>query len=173
VFNTEYENLIDFLFEPDFGLFNRDSVRARGVEIEARIRQHDRLRFSTAWTVQEVEDLATSSELRQRPTARGSLRAEWTVRPALQVAATWLLVDDFADRQLVSDRTDVPGYDLLSLGGRLRLSPRWSLDVQAGNVVDTRHEVAIGFPGPGRSIRLGARWASSADRTPGSTRSDP
>ena len=44
----------------------------------------------------------------------------------------------------------------------LAWTPRenWQLQLSADNLLDESYETSVGFPGPGRSFRLGVRYAN-------------
>ena len=55
---------------------------------------------------------------------------------------------------------DNPGYALVNLGGRIRVSAGIELTARVLNLLDRDYEEALGFPGLGRSVIAGVRIAS-------------
>ncbi|HKH45205.1 MAG TPA: TonB-dependent receptor, partial [Thermoanaerobaculia bacterium] len=64
------------------------------------------------------------------------------------------------DEQIpVPERDTTPGRELLGLSASWRLAESWQLRGRIDNLTDETYEELIGFPGAGRSFRLGLRWA--------------
>ena len=55
---------------------------------------------------------------------------------------------------------DNPGYALVDLGGRIRVSAGIELTARVLNLLDRGYEEALGFPGLGRSVIAGVRIGS-------------
>ena len=72
----------------------------------------------------------------------------------------YLYVVDQEDhlRGVLSARDLVSGYELFGSALRLSINPSWQLDARVDNLFDEEYEVAVGFPGPERSFRLGATF---------------
>lgn len=157
IFYNRYENLVDFDFET-FSHVNRSRVEARGVETHFVWSPEPRLavRFNLTW--QEVENLASAARLRHRPHWVGGLRLTWKPRPALRLELSSQGVSRSFDQQLpVPDRETTAGYQLLAFTGSWQMTRAWELRGRIDNLADRDYETLIGFPGPGRSLRLGLR----------------
>jgi iron complex outermembrane receptor protein/vitamin B12 transporter len=159
LFWQRYEDLIDF----DFATFrhvNRTDVRARGLEATLAWRPDDRWTVEANGTWQEVEDLTTHARLRHRPKRVGGARLLWHPDARFDVALDAQAVTRSFDEQIpVPDRDTVPGYGLVGLTAAWRFHPAWQLRARLDNLTDHTYETLIGFPGPGRSVRLGLRWS--------------
>lgn len=158
-FWQRYEDLVDFDFE-SFLHVNRSRVEAQGIEATLAWRPDDRLTVEANGTWQQVEDLTTHARLRHRPKRVAGARLRW--RPVdrfdLQLDAQ-ATARSFDEQIPVPERDSVAGYGLAGLSAVFRVTPDWQLRARADNLTDRRYETLIGFPGPGRSLRLGLRWA--------------
>jgi outer membrane cobalamin receptor len=169
VFAHRYEDLIDFDFET-FSHVNRSEVEAKGVEARLDWSPVPQLVLHANGTWQEVEDLTTQARLRHRPRRIGGARLVWTPRPAVDLQLDLQAVSRSFDEQIpVPKRDTTPGHELLGLSASWRLAQGWQLRGRIDNLTDESYEELIGFPGAGRSFRLGLRWASrlSSRRTAG------
>jgi vitamin B12 transporter len=159
LFAIDYENLIDFDFET-FRLINRSSVEARGVETTLRWQPVRTLVFSAEATLQDVEDVSSAAELLQEPSWFGGFRVEWRPRPELSLLFDARSVAESLDRQIpVPERTKVEGYGVIGLSGSWRFDSHWTIHGRCENLSDEDYETEIGFPGVGRSVRLGLRYS--------------
>lgn len=159
LFAIDYENLIDFDFET-FRLINRSSVRARGVETSLSWRPLTALVVRLELTMQDVEDAASAEELLQEPSWFGGFRIEWQPRGKLRLLLDTRGVAESLDRQIpVPDRTKIQGYGVVGLAGRWQFERRWAIHGRLDNVTDEEYETQIGFPGAGRSLRIGLRYS--------------
>lgn len=159
LFAIDYQNLIDFDFET-FRLINRSSVRARGVETSLSWRPLTALVVRLELTMQDVEDAASAEELLQEPSWFGGFRIEWQPRRKLSLLLDTRGVAESLDRQiLVPDRIKIQGYGVVGLAGRWQFERRWAIHGRLDNVTDEEYETQIGFPGAGRSLRVGVRYS--------------
>jgi vitamin B12 transporter len=170
-FAHRYEDLVDFDFDT-FTHLNRAAVDARGVELALDwqpppARAKRRWTAAAAATWQEVEDRATGDPLRHRPRWSGSARVSWHAAPALDLHAELRFAGSSADEQIpVPERDRVDGHALLAAAASWRPAPRWRLTARADNLADEDYEVQIGFPGPGRSFRIGIARQFGGGETP-------
>jgi len=157
-FHSRYRNLVDFDFDR-FLHVNRSSVTAFGGELSAAWRPHERIDVTANATFQEVEDDATSERLLHRPRWYGGASFDWRPHLALNLHADLDITASYLDRQIpVPERDRVDGYTLVGLAATWRALARFELTARVDNVTDREYETFIGFPGIGRSFRLGARW---------------
>lgn len=173
VFYNRFENLIDFDFE-SFSHVNRSEVEARGIEARLDWRPTSRLALHANGTWQEVEDLATQAHLRHRPKRVGGARAVWTPRPEVDLQLDLQAVSESFDEQIpVPERDTVPGHELLGLSASWQVAGSWRLRARIDNLTDEAYEELIGFPGAGRSFRLGLRYSRTGARTSARTSARP
>lgn len=158
-FQQRYDNLIDFDFQK-FLHVNRSAVEAKGVEGTFAWRPADRLSVETDGTWQQVEDLTDHTHLRHRPKWIGGARLRWRALERLDLELDAQGVSQSYDEQIpVPERDTVAGYGLVGLHAAWRLTPDWQLRARVDNLADRRYETLIGFPGPGRTLRLELRWS--------------
>lgn len=161
LFYNRYEDLIDFDFAT-FTHLNRSEVEARGIEARLDWRPSPRLAIHTNGTWQQVEDLTTQARLRHRPKRVGGARLVWEPRERLDLQLDLKAVSRSFDEQIpVPERITVPGHELLGLSAAWWFQESWQLRARIDNLTDEKYEELIGFPGAGRSFRLGLRFKSS------------
>lgn len=149
VFDNRFRDLIDF--DPlRFTIVNRDRVRARGAELEARWRVRPGLVLAGALT---WLDLDSPTPLRGRPRWQGSARMVWTLAPDLELNAAFRANSRFNDSSIPTGLIRARGHAEADLGLRYRLTPTLTLDAALKNLADSHHQDAVGFPAPGRLLR--------------------
>ena len=155
LFYNRYDDLIDFDFQT-FTHLNRGEVEARGAELSLGWRPAGSVSLHASATWQEVEDLTSGARLRHRPRWVGGARLDWRPRDRLEARLDFQAAARSFDEQIpVPERDTVPGYGVLGLAGSYRVTERWRVVGRIDNLADRDYETLIGFPGPGRSIRLG------------------
>jgi iron complex outermembrane receptor protein/vitamin B12 transporter len=149
LFDNRFRDLIDF--DPVlFTTVNRDRVRARGAELEARRTLRPGLAFAGALT---WLDLDSATPLRGRPRWQGSLRVLWTPAADLELNAAVRANSDFNDSSIPTGLIRARGHAEADLGLRYRLTRTLTLDAALKNLTGSRHQDAVGFPAPGRLLR--------------------
>lgn len=163
IFWSRYRDLVDF----DFDLFthlNRSRVRARGAEVEIAWQPAAPWNLRAQLTYREVEDLDSGEELRNRPRLSGNAQLSYQATTRLRWQAQLQSVSSRLDQQIaVPTRSSVEGYQLLTLGGTWRVTPRWEFRGQLDNATDRGYETLIGFPGAGRSLHFSLRLRATGD----------
>jgi outer membrane cobalamin receptor len=164
LFVHRYRDLVDFDFER-FTHLNRSRVEARGVEWGWTARPAERLGWAVDLTYQEVEDEATGETLRNRPDWHGGARLDWWPRGPGEVRVHLAVrhAGEQRDEQIpVPELTRVEPVTLVDLGLSGELAG-WRLDLRVDNVLDDEAETFVGFPAPGRGLRVGVgrSWGSS------------
>lgn len=162
IFYNRYRDLVDFDFDT-FAHVNRSRVEAKGVEGRLAWRPNERFGLAVNLTRQDVADLDGGGPLRERPDWVGGIRID--VRPArrLTIHLDGQGVSERFDSQIPLPRLDrVAGYRIWGAGASWRLTRAFWLRARLDNLTDERYQTQIGFPGPGRSLRLGLRYAPVA-----------
>ena len=180
-FFNRYDNLIVSVGPSlrDASRFRTDNLansRARGLEVTAtgRTARGFEARATYTWLHTEILALdATEAEapgpfsvgdaLLRRPRHQGSVELSLT-QPRFSVFTSI----GTRSRTLDIDPSfgsfggffDNPGYALVNLGGRIRVSAGIELTARVLNLLDRDYEEALGFPGLGRSVIAGVRIAS-------------
>jgi vitamin B12 transporter len=150
---TLFDNLFRDLIDFDPALFttvNRDRVRARGAELEGRLRlsPHFALAGALTWL-----DLESATPLRGRPRWQGSLRAVWQAAQGLELNAGLRANSHFNDSSIPTGPVVAAGHAEADFGLRCRLTPALTLDAALRNLFGSNHRDAVGFPAPGRVLR--------------------
>ena len=159
-FDATYRDLIDF----DDALFtnvNRDRVDARGIEASAQAttEKFGRLRLHATWTETDIAGL--DETLRGRPEWKWGAQWLFDIHSNLNLTAEYLWVDEVTE---ASRHTGESVDYVLDAYGTVDLSLNWqasrSFLVRAviENLLDESYQQAVGFPAPGRFIRLGFQW---------------
>lgn len=163
LFDARYRDLIDFDAEA-FTNVNRARVTSRGVELAARTRLAPALlaEGSASWVDVTNRD---GPPLRSRPRWSASGLAEWTPSDQWALWGQFRFVGRFNDVSVPTGPVTAPSRTTLDLG--LRWQAARFLAVEAGlhNLTDARFEDAVGFPAPGRLLRVALRIAAPADGT--------
>ncbi len=159
VFVNRFRDLVDFDFE-SFRHVNRSRVEARGVEAHLAWRPRGPVSLALDLTRQEVEDRDTGQPLRLRPDGFGGLRLGWRPRAGVSVELDASGVSSFRDQELpVPERTRVDGRLVWGAAASWPFTGSWALRVRMDNLTDAAYQTLVGFPGAGRSLRVGLGWA--------------
>ena len=155
-FRQRYRNLIDFSPE-EFRLVNRRLARTRGVEAEAVWSPHPDLDLGGFARWLDAELVGTDEMLRDRPRWRGGASAQWS-DGVTQGRIEFVRVGERFDFQIpVPERDVADGYTATSLALSRRFD-RLMAFARVDNLLDADYEEFVGFPAPGRSVRLGIRY---------------
>ena len=157
VFETRYENLIDF--DESFVSVNVGRARARGLELAAEYRA-EIWEVDGSVTLLDAENRITGEPLRRRADETASL--ELRVRPAEAWTADLL-------SRYVGDRPDIdpasaapatnPAFHRHDLAVSWALTERFVPYARIENLLDESYTEALGFPAPGRTWVVGLRVA--------------
>lgn len=162
-FHTDFDDLIQFAFDPGTGLFAPQNVgraETKGVEVYAEVEPVQWLLLYANYTYTDTEDLDTGLELRRF--ARHRWNAGVSVTPVERLTV-------FAQANVVSSQFEGefaprnPGYHRIDVGGAFRLLGRtgWlerlDLTLRVNNVTDEDYEEVLGFPALGINALAGLR----------------
>lgn len=155
-FHNRFRDLIDF--DPDrFTNVNRARVTTQGVEAEAegQIAAGWRARGSLTYL-----DVDSATPLRSRPKWQGAASVEWQASERLALSFAGRFNDDFLDSSVPTGSIEVDGHVEFDAALRYAVTDGVSLTLTARNLLSADHEEAVGFPAPGRVVRLaiGARF---------------
>lgn len=149
-FDNAFRDLIDF----DPALFtnvNRNRVTTEGVEAEVRAALTPALAAEGSLTRLSV---SSPTPLRARPKWQAAARLAWTATDRLTVDAALRHTASRLDSSVPTGLVRLAGYTTADLGARLRLTGGLTLSAVAANLFDADYEDAIGFPAPGRTLRI-------------------
>lgn len=152
VFRTVYRDLIDF----DAALFtsvNRSRVTTKGAEIVGGITAGP---VSVSGSVTFV-DVDSAVPLRSRPRWQGAGSVDWQLGPAGALFAAGRFNAGFYDSSIPTGLIVTSGHAELDLGGHRQVAPGIRVELVVRNATAARYEEAVGFPAPGRLVRLAIR----------------
>lgn len=149
-FNSRFRDLIDF--DPTrFTNVNRSRVTTQGIEAEASGQ------LSTAWRLRGALtylDVASATPLRARPRWQGATTVEWQATDAWLATLGGRFNSAFLDSSVPTGLVDVDGHVEIDAALRYAVAPAVTLQLTARNLLAADYEDAVGFPAPGRVLRL-------------------
>lgn len=157
VYSNEFTDLIDF----DADLFtsvNRNSVTAKGVELELDYSPGPDLELFAEVVYLDLDIEDSDVPLRQRPEWRGSVAMRWDVAEDWMFDAAWSLVGETFDSSIPTGGLMLDGYNRLDTTVTWRPTAEMDLLLSVDNLQDENYEEAIGFVSPGRRLRLAVRY---------------
>jgi len=161
LFFNRFEDLVDFS-DAAFGFINVPEVESRGAELGLDWRPCSRVLFRGNVTHVDFDD-QPANVLTQRPEWYGGAQLVWNVgkRTRWELDGQW--VSEVFDFQVPLGGTfPTQGYQLYGTAVNVDLVKGWALHARIDNLADKEYEPYIGFPGPGRSFRIGARYGSGS-----------
>ena len=158
-FAQHFRDLIDFDFE-SFMSVNRSRVDASGLELEVGYTAQ-RWNLAAHATALDVSVIGSSEPLNQRPERLAAVSGGWRVAPALELFAAWRYVGARYDSSIPTGRERLSGFARWDLSLGWQTSPQVRLSLALDNALDEAYETAIGFPDPGRVVRIGVRYRSN------------
>jgi vitamin B12 transporter len=152
---------------------NLGKTRARGVEVELSAQPTAALHLSANYTYLDGEVLVSSSEfdpiyaagkpLLRRPAHQGSFSARWS-SGRVSLGATLFAVGERADSDFQGiGLTANEGYARVDARALVRVVHRLEAFVVGENLADREYQEALGYPAPGRSVRVGVRFRPGQD----------
>ena len=158
LFQRDIENQIEF--DPaTFVYFNTESVRARGVEMEATLRPTERLEILAAYTILDTELRSgpdVGNEQGRRPGQALTLSVDWDAPLAgLTLGGDIRAVSSSFDRN--NNLVRLGSYEVVTLRASLPLGDAFELFGRAENVFDADYQTVSGFNTAGRSFFAGVR----------------
>jgi outer membrane cobalamin receptor len=176
-FHHDYLDQIAFTVV-DFTTFegmyvNIGRTRARGLELAAQAAPRNGLRVLAQYTLLDGEVrvsparfnplYAVGRPLVRRPRHQGSLTAQ-AGNARASAGATLVAVGRRADSDFAGlDLMENAGYARLDVRARVRVAGALTAFAVGENVTDRRYQEALGYPAPGRALRLGLRWSSARE----------
>jgi vitamin B12 transporter len=148
---------------------NLGRTRARGLELALEASPSAALRLSAQYTLLDGEVMesgdafdtpvyAVGRPLLRRPRHQGALGARWRGGPVRLGADLWLVGkradSDFAGLGLDENE----GYARLDARARVALGHGLEALLVGENLLDRQYQEVLGYPAPGRSVRVGLRY---------------
>jgi len=155
-FANDYEDLIDF----DSELFinvNRNEVESRGLEFDFSWLPLAGLELRGQATYLDLEVVGEDRELLGRPEWKAGLTGLWQFAPAWDTSLDYQWTGEQFASSLHTGETVV---ETLDDAHRVDWRLRWQaldalrLELAVDNLLDEDYQTAVGFPGPGRNLRL-------------------
>ena len=149
-FHSRFRDLIDF--DPvAFTNVNRARVTTQGVEVEAERELAAGWRARGSLTYLDVD---SATPLRSRPDWQGSASVEWQAAPQLLATLGGRFNSDFFDSSVPTGLVDVDGHAEIDASVRYALTDAVALQLTGRNLLSADYEDSVGFPAPGRVVRL-------------------
>lgn len=157
-YRNTFRDLIDFSPEL-FKLVNRKLVTTQGVEFEGRFAVSNRVDIGAQASYMNGDIEGTNEPLRDRPRWRGGLQFDWQAlqNTRLQLHTVW--VGSRFDFQLpVPEKNRSDDYFTANLVVLQKFQQDWTAYARIENLFDSNYEEFIGFPNPGRYVRVGVQY---------------
>lgn len=157
-FEQHFRDLIDFDFDT-FMAVNRSRVDVSGLELELGFAAAN-WDFSADATALDVRVLGTSQPLNQRPERLASASVGRRLTRALELFAAWRYVGARYDSSIPTGEQRLGSFERWDLSLSWAASPALKVSFALDNALDRRYQTSIGFPDPGRVLRVGVRYRS-------------
>jgi iron complex outermembrane receptor protein/vitamin B12 transporter len=159
-FYNDFEDLITFDDEA-FVNVNRDRVETSGVELQALWLPLARLSLQGQATYTDIDVEGSDVPLTGRPEWTAGLLVQWRISRSWDSSLDY----QYTGEQHASSRhtgearmTKLDDYHRVDWVLRWSPTSAWQLQLSVDNLFDEGYQSAVGFPGPGRSLRLGFRF---------------
>jgi len=158
LFQRDIDNQIEF-DSATYVYFNTETVRARGVEMEATMRPTDRLEMLVAYTVLDTQlrsGANDGNEQGRRPGTALTLSVDWeTPLAGLTLGGDLRAVGDSFDTNNNVVRLD--GYEVVTLRASMPLGERLEIFGRVENLLDEDYQTVSGYNTAGRGFFGGLR----------------
>jgi iron complex outermembrane receptor protein/vitamin B12 transporter len=159
LFFNRFDDLITFVGS-SFIHENVPEVESRGAELALDWQPGGGpVSLAATATRQDFEAEPAFEPLTNRPESFGSLRVLWRItdRARWQVDGQWV-AESFDFQAATGTAEPTAGYQLYGTSASWRLPGGFEVHARVDNLSDKQYEAHIGFPGPGRSYRVGLQW---------------
>jgi vitamin B12 transporter len=153
VFRSRYADLVDFDPGPPPRLVNRSEVRIDGLEVNGTSRLTERLDLRAGLTLLDIRTPPQAPPLRNRPRMRAAIAANYAVAEGLRVSMAGSWIGQTYDSSVPTGSVRLSRYLLLDAAIAYDL-PRMRVTLAVGNLLDRQYQQFVGFPGPGRRVRV-------------------
>lgn len=155
VFNTDYEDLIDFDFAT-FRLVNRSRVQIDGIEAAFTWQATPTLNARMHATVTDIELDDSMAQLLYRPEEYGGVQATWRWQDRWSAHAQLQYVGERAGSSVPTGDRTLGSYHRVDVAVSHDFSDRLTLFGAVDNLFDKDYQEALGFPDAGIQVRFGA-----------------
>jgi vitamin B12 transporter len=153
VFRSRYADLVDFDPGPPPRLVNRSEVRIDGLEVNGTSRLTERFDLRAGLTLLSIRTPPQAPPLRNRPRMRASVAATYAMADGLTAAVAGSWIGQTHDSSVPTGSVRLSRYLLLDASIAYDL-PRVRVTLAVGNLLDRQYQQFVGFPGPGRRVRV-------------------
>lgn len=151
-FLNDYTNLIDF--DPIlFTTVNRSETEVSGFSISGSGPVGPSVEWNASLT---VLDFQSAVPLRGRPDWYGHARLAWRPIRDLRIGAAATFNSDFLETSIPTGVVELDGHAAIDLFGEWRAHDLINLSLALRNALDQDWQDAVGFPAPGRVLRVSA-----------------
>jgi outer membrane cobalamin receptor len=157
LFDTDYDNAIDFDPGPPPRLVNRARIEARGVEAAVQMTVTESVVVSANLTYLDAEVAETGAPPRSRPRWRAGGSVRWSPENDIELSLVATHVGSISDSSIPTGDVTLDPYTRMDLSARWFVTPSSELYVAVQNALDERYEEFVGFDAPGILPRIGAR----------------
>ncbi|MFP4541647.1 MAG: TonB-dependent receptor domain-containing protein [Opitutales bacterium] len=157
IFETRYEDLIDFDAGPPPRLLNRGEFKVRGFDLSGRLQAGD-------WRLEGDVSLARpilpegAAPLRDRPEWRLGASLEWRASEEVQVAARARHIGERLGSSIPTGEVELAAYTVVDLTVDWRAAPGLRFQGSLQNLFDVDYAYSVGEPGLGFTPAVRARW---------------
>ncbi|PQA88599.1 TonB-dependent receptor plug domain-containing protein [Hyphococcus luteus] len=150
-FRTRVEDQIDFdLIQ--YGYYNIDKTRARGVEVEGNFALSPRLSADLTYSFTDAVDLSTDAQLLRQPKHKGTAVVTYKPADKLSLSASVIVNGRENDSPAPND-----GFVRLDLRGAYQLTDALELYGRVENATDAAYQDVSGYGEPGLAAYGGVR----------------
>ncbi|MEQ8405440.1 MAG: TonB-dependent receptor [Oceanicaulis sp.] len=150
VYRNDYTDLIDF--DPVlFTTVNRAETVIQGASISGEGELGDALDWSASFT---ALDFDSAAPLRGRPDWYGQARLIWRPVQQWRAGAAARFSADFTDSSIPTGFVELDGHFAVDIFGEWRPRETVAISLAVRNALDEDWSDAVGFPAPGRVVRL-------------------
>lgn len=159
-FLNDYENLVD-LDSETFRNVNRKNIETRGVELEMAWQALSSVSLRGQLTYTDIDVQGEDTVLTGRPEWVGALTGTWQLSPS------WATTLDYryTGEQWSSTRyagfeqsRELDDFHRIDWVLRWAFASDWQARLSADNLLDEEFQTSIGFPAPGRALRVGIEY---------------
>lgn len=155
LFANNYKDLVDF--EPDlFTNVNRAQTDIKGFTLSGSGQLYSKLEWNGSIT---FLDLESEVPLRGRPDWSGHTRFVWRHNDQLRLGAQASFNSDLLESSIPTGTIGLDGSVAFDLFAHWQVSRQLLLSASLRNALDENWQDAVGFPAPGRTLRITADFA--------------
>ena len=153
IYQNTYIDLVDF--DPElFTNVNRSKVRVRGAELSSSYDFNHNLSLMAQISYTNINTYDPNINLRRRPKYKGSIKASYYVMPSLNFTVRFTKNASYFDSSVPTGAIELDGFNQFDVSALWRTKGQFDWRLQLNNVLDSKHEEALGFSNAGTTIIL-------------------